>query len=700
MAVLEKIRVKLGVFISIVIALALLSFIIDPTTLEAVSNSMSSKNDVGEINGKRVSIRDFEQEVEDFTALNEMMTGSSAHSEQQMEATRNAVWQSLVDKYLFEKEAKAAGINVGNAEMSALMFGDGDMVSPLISGDPAFADESGNFSRERFNEFVKARNTDQSGSIKIYTDYLKNTIYTQRFYEKYYSLFAQSNVANPLMLSKQIDGNNNTVDVEFVMVPYGFRTDSTIVVSDKEIKDYYKSHKELYRQQASRDIEYVVFEVKPSDEDIAAANEQILKVYDEFASAGKDEMKGFLLRNSDRPYSEYYYRPGELSTISADVNDFVFNDGKGASKVFTKDNTFYVAKVIDSRMVPDSVFVKHILLQGEQEALADSLVGVLNRGGESFANIAALYSADQNPNVAERGDIGWMTQTYMIPGMESVMTAPLNKIFVLDTQYGKHIVKVTDRTEPLLKKQVAILEKTAIAGKETFNKYYSQANDLAVKAGGKYENYRKAVEESGLYSHPVNRMLEGTDRLGSIDGTKPVARWAFDAKKGKVSDIITVNNNYFFVVALKGIHKEGYATLDEMSSDIRNILYREKLGAKRAAETAEKIKGLDSMQAIADTLGTTVSTKSDIAFASLTSQGLDPKFIGAVSVAETGRISGPLAGNIGVYVYKVTGRDTGAFYTEDDAKTRDSQMTRYSLQMLVPVMMQDADVKDNRARFY
>ena len=115
MAVLEKIRVKLGVFISIVIALALLSFIIDPTTLEAVSNSMSSKNDVGEINGKRVSIRDFEQEVEDFTALNEMMTGSSAHSEQQMEATRNAVRQSLGDKYLVERGAKAACINAGSA---------------------------------------------------------------------------------------------------------------------------------------------------------------------------------------------------------------------------------------------------------------------------------------------------------------------------------------------------------------------------------------------------------------------------------------------------------------------------------------------------------------------------------------------------------------------------------------------------------
>ena len=84
----------------------------------------------------------------------------------------------------------------------------------------------------------------------------------------------------------------------------------------------------------------------------------------------------------------------------------------------------------------------------------------------------------------------------------------------------------------------------------------------------------------------------------------------------------------------------------------------------------------------------------------MSAQGLDPKFIGAASVAEDGKIYGPLAGNIGVYVYKVTGRDTGAFFTEDDAKARDAQMTQYSTQMVVPTMMDDAEVKDNRARFY
>lgn len=698
MAVLEKIRVKLGVFITVVIAIALLSFIIDPTTLEAVSNSMSSKYDVGSINGKNISYQDFEKDIEYFTNLNEMMTGSSVHSEQQIESIRNAAWQSLIDKYLFVRNAKDAGLAVGDAEMLALTTG--DMVSPLISQDPAFFDESGSFSKDKFVQLVQQRHNDASGSISMYIEYLQNSIYNQQFYAKYGSLFTQSNFVNPLMLSRQIDENNNTTDVEFVMVPYGFQTDSTIVVSDSEIRSYYKAHKDMYRQNASRDIEYVVFEVVPSEDDINAANEEVLKVYDEFAATGKDNMKGFLLRNSDRPYSEYYYRPGELTSLSKEVNDFVFNEGEGTSKIFRKDNVFYVAKVLDTRMVPDSVFVRHILLQGEQEALADSLVTVLNSGQESFANVAAMYSADQNPNVAERGDIGWMTQTYMIPGMESVMTAPVGKIFTIDTQYGKHIVEVTRRTEPLLKKQVAILEKTALASKETFNTYYSQANDLAVKSNGKYEDYLKAVQEGGLYSHPVNRMAEGTDRFGAIDGAREVSRWAFDAKKGKVSEIITVNNNYFFIVALKGIHKEGYATVEEVAPSIRNILYREKLGEKKAAEIAEKIKGLDNMQSIADTLGTTVSTKDNITFASLTSQGLDPKFIGAVSVAEVDKICGPLAGNIGVYVYKVTAHDTGSFYTEDDAKTRDSQMSQYSLQMLVPVMMQDADVKDNRVRFY
>ena len=693
MAVLEKIRVKFGVFITVVIALALLSFIIDPNTLQSVSDSMSSKYDVGEINGKSISYQDFQNDIEEFTTINEIISGGAVQSEQQQEMIRNAAWQSLVDRYLFIKNARAAGIEVGEAEMLNLTTG--DMVSPIIAQNPVFCDENGNFSKERLVSFVQNMHDDETGNLKIYWDYIQNTIYTQQYYAKYGSLFTQSNFTNPLMMTNKIEDNNNTTDVEFVMVPFGYAQDTTIVVSDSEIKKYYKSHKDFYKQAASRDIEYVVFEVEPSEADVTAATVEVNGLHDEFAET--DNMKSFLLRNSERQLSDRYYKKGELNTVFSDIDKFVFSSKTGdISPVYKKDNVFYAAKVMDTKMLPDSVYVRHILLQGEDVALADSLVTVLKKGTDKFANVAALYSADQNANAPERGDIGWMTQNYMIPGMESVMTAKTGEIYTL----GTHIVEVTRKTAPIEKKQVAILEKSIIASKATYNDYYSKANVLATKAAGKYESFKNAVAEEGLYAHPVNRMLEGTDRLGSIDHTKEITRWAFDAKKGKVSNIITVNNNYFFVVAVKDIHKEGYATVAEVAPRIRNIIYAEKLGEKKAAEVAEKIEGLGSMSAIAEALGTTVSTKDNITFASLTSQGLDPKFIGAVSVAEPGVISKPLAGNIGVYVYKVTGHDTGAFFTEDDAKTRDSQMSQYSLQMLMPVMLDDADVKDNRARFF
>lgn len=696
MALLEKIRVRLGVVISVVIALALLSFIIDPGTLQSVSASMSSKYDVGEINGKSVSYTDFQKEVEQFTAINEMLTGNSVHSEQQQEMIRNAVWQSMIDQYLFYGNAKAAGLNVGKAELLDLTTG--DMVSPMIS--QIFSDETGNFSVENLRQFVLNAGNDPTGNMKSLWDYLQNSVYTQQLYTKYMSLFAQSNVTNPLMLTRSIEENNNTTDVEFVMVPFGYAQDSTITVSDSEIKKYYKEHKHLYEQPASRDIEYVVYEVEPSEADIEEATSQADELHNEFINT--DNVKNFLLRNSDRQYSEYWYRSGELNTVSRDINDFVFGAGNstGVSPLYRKDNTFYAAKVMDSKMVPDSVYVRHILLQGDDEALADSLMTVLKSGKNSFSNVAALYSADQNMNVPERGDIGWMTQTFMIPGMESVLTAKKGTLYTIDTQYGKHIVEVTKTTDPIRKKQVAIFEKEIIPSKATYNEFYSKANVLATKAAGKYENFKAAVQEEGLYAHPVNRMLESSSRLGTIDNTKEVTRWAFEAKKGQASNIITVNNDYFFVVAVKDVHKEGYATLQEMAGTIRSILYNQKLAEKKTQEVAEKIKDLGSMQAIADALNTTVSTSDNVTFASLTSQGLDPKFIGAVSVAEPGVINGPLTGSIGVYVYKVTAHDTGSFFTEDDARTRNEQMSQYSTQMLMPVMMKDGDVKDNRARFY
>jgi len=694
MAILQKTREKAGMAVSIIIALALLSFIIDPQTLETAFNAMSSRNDVGVINGKTISYLDFQQDVDKFTTINEMVTGSSAQSEQQQEQVRNAAWQSLLDRYLFVKNAKAAGIRVGEEEMKDLLAG--DMISPVVSQNPAFMDENGNFSKDALQNLINNISQDQTGRLKEYWNYIQNTVYTQQFYAKYGSLFTNSNFQNPLMLRRAIAENNNTTNVDFVMVPnYGM--DTTVKVSGDEIRKYYESHKNMFKQNASRDMEYVVFEVKPSEADINATNEAIGKVYDEFSTT--DNMKSFLARNSEKSLNEYWYKAGELSTVNSGISEFVDANAQGTSPIVSDNNVFYAARIMATAQIPDSVYVRHILLQGATETKADSLLNVLVKG-ENFSNVAASYSADTRSAAdGEQGNVGWMTQTYMIPGFESVLTAQVGKPYIVKTQYGTHIVEVAKRTAPIAKKQVAILEKTALASGETFNSYYAQASKFSKIAAGKYNNYKAAVDSMGLYSHPM-KVTEATSSYGSISQAKEVTRWVFDNKVGKVSEIITVNNNYLFVATVTGIHKEGIAKIDEVKEAIRQQLYAQKASEKAAADIAQKIQGISDLQAIADTLHSSVSTGVDVRFASLAGQGLDPKFIGAASVAPEGKICGPVAGTIGTYIFKVNSRDTGSFYTEDDARNAATQMNNYTTQMILPVMMMESDVRDHRARFY
>lgn len=694
MAILQKTREKAGMAVSIIIALALLSFIIDPQTLETAFNAMSSRNDVGVINGKTISYLDFQQDVDKFTTINEMVTGSSAQSEQQQEQVRNAAWQSLLDRYLFVKNAKAAGIRVGEEEMKDLLAG--DMISPVVSQNPAFMDENGNFSKDALQNLINNISQDQTGRLKEYWNYIQNTVYTQQFYAKYGSLFTNSNFQNPLMLRRAIAENNNTTNVDFVMVPnYGM--DTTVKVSGDEVRKYYESHKNMFKQNASRDMEYVVFEVKPSEADINATNEAIGKVYDEFSTT--DNMKSFLARNSEKSLNEYWYKAGELSTVNSGISEFVDANAQGTSPIVSDNNVFYAARIMATAQIPDSVYVRHILLQGATETKADSLLNVLVKG-ENFSNVAASYSADTRSAAdGEQGNVGWMTQTYMIPGFESVLTAQVGKPYIVKTQYGTHIVEVAKRTAPVAKKQVAILEKTALASGETFNSYYAQASKFSKIAAGKFNNYKTAVDSMGLYSHPM-KVTEATSSYGSISQAKEVTRWVFDNKVGKVSEIITVNNNYLFVATVTGIHKEGIAKIDEVKEAIRQQLYAQKASEKAAADIAQKIQGISDLQAIADTLHSSVSTGVDVRFASLAGQGLDPKFIGAASVAPEGKICGPVAGTIGTYIFKVNSRDTGSFYTEDDARNAATQMNNYTTQMILPVMMMESDVRDHRARFY
>ena len=695
MAALETIRTKFGIGASLIIAFGLLLFLVNPSDIIQTIQSASSKYDVGKINGKSVSYQDFEQEVKALADVSEMLTGQSASSEQAQRQTREMAWNNLVDRYLVIPTIEKAGLKVGQQEQIDLFIG--DEISPVLSSTGLFLDENRNFSPALVRDFMENVSSDESGRGVMLRNYLQNAVRSNRYNEKYIGLFNAASYVNSLESQNAVAENNTTADVSFVMVPNTYYPlDSTVVVNSSEIQKFYDAHKDNFRQKATRDIEYVVYEVTPSAKDIEAQNAEFVTLYDEFATAGN--VRSFLQRNSDRQWSDSWYKGGDLRTVNQDIDTFVAENNSGVSPIYKYGETFYAARIMETANVPDSVYVRHIMLQGaDARHLADSLLGVLGKG--NFSTLAALYSLDQgNAADGEQGNLGWMTQNAMIPGFESVLTAPVGKPYIVNTVYGTHIVEVTKTTKPVAKKKVAVFEKATLPSKETYAEIYNKANILAVRTAGKYANYKAACDSTGIYSRSMT-INEGTDTYGSIGHAKEVTRWAFDNKPGKASGIITVDNNYFFVVAVKDAHKEGYAKVSEVAENIRTQLYREKYSEKHCKDVADKIAGLTSLEAIAEKLGSTVSNLSDVSFSTNSAPTTEPSFIGAVAAAKEGVITGPVAGIMGTYVFQVNGRETGAFYTEDDAKAAQARMDSYHAQMLLPLMM-DKTVDDNRARFY
>ena len=702
MAVLEKIRVKMGAFITVLIGLALLSFIIDPATLETAVSMFSSKYDVGEMNGKSISYQDYQKKIDYYTQIYQITSGGASSDDQVQEYINESAWQDFVSEYVVLPTIKNAGIGVGEEEMYDLT--QGREISPVLMRERIFHDPEGNFDRTLVADLVREINLDQSGSVAAYWGYLENAIYTEQMFNKYSSLLLKSTVMNPVELAREIDNNNITSSVDFIMKPIGFGADTTITISAEEVKNYYDVHKKQYKRNASRDIEYVVYEVVPSEKDYELAKADIDKVYEGFTTASN--LKNYLARNSDEPLDPHYYAKGELEQVSPELEEFAFSAGmKDVLPVFESGESYKAARISDVKMMSDSIYVKHILLQGyDQAALdarADSIINVLNSGKGNFQALAEQLSADRGSrNNGNFGELGWLTQTYMLPGFEQLLYAPADKYMKVRTDYGTHVVMVTEKTKPVRKVQLAVLVKDVIASRATFQEYYSQANDLATRSEGKIENFNNIAKEENLRVYNANGIIDGAKTVATYDNARELSRWAYEAKVGDVSQIITVDNKYFFVAALTSIKEEGYTPIEEVQGQIRMTLMNRKKGEKIAAQMKAETEGLSTMEQIAEKLGTTVSHEDAVSFGAFSSRSFDPAFIGAVAGAELNKIEGPVVGNVGVYMFNVTDRETGAFYTEDDAQRRNMQSAQYQMRMLPSVWTDQAGIKDTRAKFF
>ncbi len=683
MAVLEKIRVKFGILITVLVALALLFFIIDPTTLNNFRQMVSNDNKVGEMAGKSISYKDFYQEFDQLSKIAEM-SGQNVNDEQAQAALRDAAWQEIFDENVFYPAAKKAGIVVSDAEMYDLT--QGSQISPVLLQQGMFADENGNFNRAALAQFIQTLDADETGNSAAYWNFLEGQIYKAQLYSKYSSLVGSSVFQNKVEKERAIKENNVTADVDYVMVNVPFEQDSTIKVTPDEVKAYYNARKENFKQNANRDIKYAVFEVVPSEEDINATKEEFDGLYEEFKTA--DNLKNFIALNSDAKWDTYYYKASQLESMPE--LKAIFNAGKEVTSEIAADgNSFMAARVADRVVMSDSAHVYYTAVALDQEAAADSILNVVRTKGAS-----------------ELQEIGWLTQemadAYGIPELKQTLssTDKALKIKVLNAQ-AWFIVYVAERTAPVAKVQFASFVKNIIPSETTYTDYMIKATELCDKAQAKGHKLAEVAEAENIQLIPAEKLTEDVRSLGQCENAREVIRWVFDKKTkvGSVSDVIVADNKYYFVATVDRIRKEGTVDLRDVAKDIRLVLSTEKKVAQMKDEVAQKIAGCQTIEDVAAKLGESVSKNTGVSFGSQFQQ-LDGKFVGALANAQEGKLTGPVAGEVGVYVFQVSNRTEGNFYSETDAQTAATQKGGFQAQMLQSVLSEQAKIKDNRARFF
>ena len=685
MAVLEKIRVKFGILITVLVALALLSFILDPTTLRSAFDRFSSDNKVGTMNGKSVSYKEFYEELNTYTEIAKMM-GQNPSSEEQQAQLRDAAWQSIFDNQVFIPKAEAAGLSVGEEEMLDLT--QGNNISPVLLQQGLFLDRDGNFSRETVVDFVQSIDSDDSGNSAAYWSFLEEGVFRNQLYAKYASLLEKSDVLSDLEKARLVADGNVTADVDFVFEPISFVTDSTVKVSSEEIRRYFNDHKEQFKQPANRDIEYVMWEVVPSAQDYADTKAEFDALYEDFAKA--DNLKAFVTLNSDSKWNPYYFTEDQLS-VTPEFQQTAFHAPVGTvSPVVTEDKAYAAMRVADVRMMADSAHVYYKVYPYSQEAEADVFVNDQLR----------------KTDISQFTEMGWITQDFILANglneLDAAFDSP-QKVFKVKNVNNQAIlaVYVPERTKALKKVQVATLMKNVLPSDETYRDFQMKAVEFADACDGKYENFQKLSQEQNLPVIPINNMLQTNRRIGPADNAREVVSWVFDkkTKAGQVSDLKIVDNKYYFVTAVTKVRKEGYADIQDVASDISSLLKARKTVAVKLDEVKEKIAGLTTLEQVAETLGTTVSHYPGISFGSTQFNQNDPALVGAVAAAPEGTIQ-TVGGNVGVYVFEVSNRTSGNFFSENDAATQLARKASWHNSILQSVIANEADIKDNRARFF
>jgi len=706
MAVIQKIRSYSGLLIA-VIGIGLAAFVLGDFL--GHGPMQQQRFDVGKVEGTSIPYQQFDQRVNQQMDNWQQQTGESPGSQQAFQI-RQQVWNDMVREILLEEELENLGIAVKAEELYEMIHGS-DPHPILIQSfsDPA----TGTYDPQQVVEFL--RNFDRMDpQVRSQWVMLEEHIKSDRREDKYNQLISKSYGVPDALAAADFSHRNTTADIRFAYKTTDEIDDDQVSVSDRELRAVYDNHKHRFRQEASRGLKMVVQPVHPSETDQENAMNEILELREEMQDV--ENIPAFINAVSDRRFDPTYYAEGELSPqIDPEIFDAQEGDIFGP---YMEDNAYVVSMLVDAQMRPDSMRASHILIsyQGSQSAteqtmlayddaqqMADSLLGVVRANPNRFPELAMEMSDDPSA-AANQGDLEWFRDGEMVQNFnEAVVEGTVGSFLTVETDFGFHVVQVTDKSPLTQKVQVANLIRNIEPGNRTYQDAYSAVSRFAseVREGADFE---EAAAEAGLNVREAPRVGPMDVNLPGIDEGRQVVQWAFgeDTSVGDFSRIFELDNT-FVVATLAEKRDEGIPSLSQIRSQIMSIARDEKKKEMIAEEITQAMAN-GSLDNVAGQLGLEVAEANDLTFASnnLPGMGPEPKVIGSAFAMSEGTAKGPVIGNSGVFIVEVVRMDEEVVpsnLTANKRRLQDAFLNRVPMDAFEAIKNR-ADIEDNRAMFF
>ena len=712
MATLQKIRNKAGLLVAVVIGLALFAFILGD--MMGSGAPRMGKRTVAEIDGKGIGIAEYmdrEKSLRDFYQLN--AGGQSLDSEMEKQIQQE-VWRRLVRETILESSYEKLGIYVSTDELKTMVTGDQSMglgVNPAMS-EPhpiirqMFSNpETGQLNRAVMTNYFNALDNPQFAQENIRWMFIEQEIVDERMSDKYFNMVRKGFQPSSLDLKDYLAESGKSTDFAYISKPFTEVPDEEITLTEGDLKEYYRKHKENYKQDASRTFQYVVFEVVPSESDIEAAEYWSEQTKAEFSRISGDEIPRFVNGSSDEPFDEQFYSYEEIPEI---IRDSVFNAGE--EQIFgpyREGESYKVTRAYNTQMRPDSVRARHILLSAQayggnldfMNNLADSLKGVIEDGG-NFNQLALEYSGDES-NRAIGGDLGWFREGFMVTEFnDACFENKTGDLVTAQTQFGIHIIKIENQSRPSRKIQVATIARNIYASDETNQDYYNRA----VKFRGKstdLEKFTEQAREFGLDPRFAPNITKDQTAIPGIEEPTSIIKWAYSVEVNEVSNILSQSDEKYIVAVLTEALEEGYAELDDIKAEITLAVKKEKKAEALVASLNEQMADVSDLNQFGTANNENVGEATQVQFANtyVSGIGLEPYIVGAAMYLPVDQISRPLIGESGVFVISVTNR------TEPSPEEQDNQAVKSRLKYTLEsrsnyeaydALLDAANVQDNR----